>query len=188
MQRRRYDTAALVGDIKKERRNAVILLFVGVAILVFLVVYFTHLRGADVPEVPKENNRPANSAQDTLSSSPKVVSNPTPKSSTTEPATPTPDNHSENTVNNQEVKPSEDAVVIINLIRPGPILIDGKMVVKRTKKHEVKLAPGKHRIATKIGRKIVKMPINIEANRRYRVNLTARKKRNSINEIEQSTQ
>ena len=157
MPRRRYDTGSLVGDMKREKRHAILLSLLGLTILVFLVIYFARLRGPQVPEVPADTSQPA------------VAKAPTPPPAPPPPVAP--------------VKPvPQDAAVEITLPKPGPVLIDGTIVVKKTKGYETRLTPGKHRVATKIGRKAVLVTVDVVAGKHYQVDLDPKKKKNAVEE------
>lgn len=178
MQRRRYDTGALVGDMKRERRNAVLLSLVGVTILVFLVVYFTRLRGTAVPEVP------AVSGPVTPASSPAPLHPAASNTSVTPPAS-TPAVAIPASAMSAATKPAAvvSAMVQISLPKPGPVLIDGEVVAKKAKNYEAQLSPGKHKVATRIGHKVVQLPVEVAAGRHYQVDLDPKKKKGAVAEI-----
>ena len=180
MPRRRYDTGALVGDMKRERRNAVLLSLVGVTILVFLVVYFTRLRGTAVPEVPygampTAPSASPNAVKPAPAASPAIAAAPASTSSgAAAPAVP---------ATSPKAAVEEDAMVQISLPRPGPVLIDGEIVAKKAKTYDAKLTAGKHKIATKIGHKTMQLPLEVMGGRHYRVDLDPKKKRGAIAEV-----
>src|SRR5689334_2787353 len=62
--RKKYDTEALVGQLKAERRTGILLTFVGVGILGGLAaLYFTGVGKEEIAEVPKEGETAADSAK-----------------------------------------------------------------------------------------------------------------------------
>ncbi len=158
--RRRYDTDSLVGDLKREQRHALLLSLLGLSILVFLIVYFAKLRGPSVPEVPKGASVAA-VAQAAPAPAPAVQPAPKPP------------------------PPPADAVVVISLPKPGPIFVDGDLVAKKAKTHEVKLAPGKHKVSTKAGAKTAQLQVEAAAGKRYKVELDPRKKKGGT--VEETT-
>ena len=169
MARRRYDTEALVGDLKRERRHAVLLSFLGLSIIVFLVVYFARLRGPDVPEVPQP-----------------VTVNPGAPGGASSPATPAPAGTSTSAPASGE--PSEknardEATLEIRLAKPGSLWLDGQLIGKKVQDHSAKLAPGKHKVQAKLGRKPSQLTFEIEAGKRYRLELDARKKKPAVEVI-----
>ncbi len=161
MRHRRYDTESLVGDIKREKRNAILLSLLGLSILVFLIVYFTRLRGPAVPEVPKGSSAAAVAPQP--SPAPEAAAAPTPAPAAAKPAVPA------------------DAVVVISLPKPGSVFVDGELVAKKVKVHETKLAPGRHRLSTKA--KGAQVQLEAVAGKRYKVDLDPRKKKGAVEEL-----
>ncbi len=162
--RRRYDTESLVGDLKREKRHAILLSLIGLSILVFLIVYFVKLRGPSVPEVPKGASVAAvtpNAAQ--AAPAPAAQPPPAPKAP----------------------PPPADAVVVISLPKPGAIFVDGDLVAKKAKTHEMKLAPGKHKVSTKAGAKTAQLQIDAAAGKHYKVELDPRKKKGGT--VEETT-
>ncbi len=165
MRHRRYDTESLVGDLRRERRHALLLSLLGLAVLVFLVVYFAKLRGPSVPEVPQ------GSAVAAVAPAP-----PAPRPAAAPSASPAPP---------PKPPPVADAVVVITLPKPGPIFIDGDLVAKKAKTHEAKLAPGKHKVSTKAGAKSVHLQVDAVAGKHYKVELDPRKKKGGA--VEETT-
>jgi hypothetical protein len=157
MKRRRYDTAALVGDLRRERRNAILLSLLGVAILAFLIIYFAKIHRSSVPEVPKPSDPVA-----------MAPPKPTPVVAPTPPPPPP--------------KPV-DAQVVVTMAKAGPIFLDGELVVKKAKEHEVKVAPGKHKVSTKAGKKTIVLELEAVAGKKYRVDFDAKKKKGAVEEV-----
>ncbi len=155
MTRRRYDTEALVKEIRRERRNAVLLASAGVAILGFLVFYFvTRVGGEGLPVVP---------AQATVVPAPAVpvdtakAARPAPK------AEPAPE-------------PPKAVMLTVELGRPSPLWIDGNLVSSK-KTHKAELAPGKHTVKTKVGKKHLEEVFELLPGRHYVVALDTKGKK-----------
>lgn len=158
MKRRRYDTAALVGDMRRERRNAILLSLLGIAILAFLIIYFAKIHRSSVPEVPKPSDPVAMAP-------PRPAPAPAPA-----PAPPPPP------------KPV-DAQVIVTLPKAGPIYLDGELLAKKAKEHELKVPPGRHKLSTKAGKKTVALELEAVAGKKYRVDFDPKKKKGAVEEL-----
>jgi hypothetical protein len=163
MARRRYDTAGLVSDLRRERRQAMVLTVVGLVILVALVYAFVKLRTPSVPDIPKPGDPGA------------AVTAPTPRPPPPPPApAPTPAPEPE------KPKAPEPAHLTIKLAKAGPISVDGVVVVKKGREHEATLTPGPHKVSTRVGRKIVEVPFEAQAGKRYKLELDVKKKKKPV--------
>jgi hypothetical protein len=158
MKRRRYDTNALVGDMRRERRNAVLLSLFGIGILVFLVVYFVKVQRSSVPEVPRPSDPVAMTSPRPAPPPPTPVVAPPPPP---KPAPPAP----------------IDAQVVVSLSKAGPIYLDGELVAKKARDFELRVSPGKHKVSTKSGKKTTALDLEAVAGKKYRVDFEAKKKK-----------
>jgi len=154
--RQRYDTVALVNELKKERRNAILLSLVGLAILAGLIAaYFLVFGTSEMPTVPQDKTGAA--AQ--------------PK----QPATPVP---------SPPVKPpppaaSTTAAVTLSLSKKGQAWIDNNPVGSITT-HEAQLPAGKHTLKTKIGAKTQVVGLTVKEGERYTVTFDPKKKKPEV--------
>ncbi len=171
MTRRRYDTEALVGEIKRERRNAIVLGGAGAVLFACLVLFYLQLRDDKVPEVPpgpkpavkteaasKDAKPPADQAEAAKAPQAKAEA-------AAEPA-------------EKKPEPKPDPTIAVSLPRALPVWIDGKLVGK-LKSHKVTLAPGKHVVRTKVGRRSIEEKLDTEAGKHYQVSFDIRKRRAS---------
>jgi hypothetical protein len=181
MPRRRYNTEALVGEMKREKRNAILLSLIGFGLFAFLVVYFLRLRGPAVPQVPTATNEPMATAAAGAAGTPGATG----ASGQTTAGTGSGTASGGGSGSAGSVKPAsaQDALVEISLPKPGPVLVDGEVVAKKAKDYEAKLAPGKHKVGTKIGRKTVTINVETVAGKHYRVDLDPKKKKGGVEEV-----
>ena len=161
MKRRRYDTNALVGDMRRERRNAILLTLLGVSILVFLIVYFVKIHRSSVPEVPKPSDPVAAAPPRPAPAPPPAVTPPPP------PPKPAP----------------AEAEVAVVLPKAGPIYLDGELVSKKAKDLDLKVPPGKHKVSTKAGKKTSVLEVDAAAGKKYRVDFDPKKKKGAVEEV-----
>ena len=157
MKRRRYDTTELVGELKRERRNAVLLTLLGIGIVVFLAIYYLAAQTEnDVPEVPA-NAAPRRPEQ------PPPPEPPPPPETTTE-------------SENPSTPPAVPAVVTIVVPRRGVVSIDGKKLGKG-RRHRVELSPGTHSLKMRAGKRLVAGKVDVEAGATYTLSFDLRKRR-----------
>jgi len=174
--RRRYDTVELVAEIKRERRNGLLLALAGIGILILLLLlYVTNAGSDDVPSAPGSSvpavHSPVSPATDTAPAPapapPKEENPPANKPEEPPPA--------EKTVAKPEPA-AEPATIRVLLSKRAPLWIDGKKVGK-VKKHRVALSAGAHEIKAKFGRKMVVQKLNPKAGLTYELRFDARKKK-----------
>ncbi len=127
----------------------------GLCILIFLVIYFAFLRGSSVPDVPESRQ-------------PEAVRPTTPEEPMATPVAP------------PAPVVATEATLQVSLPRPTPLFIDGELVSKKAKDHTVKMSPGKHRLAIKLGKKNLQTIIEVEPGSSYRARLDQKKKRLTV--------
>lgn len=180
MKRRRYDTVELVADIKRERRNGILLGLAGVGILVVLLgLYVTSVGEEQVPTLPPDANdspttapdagQPATSTADKAASATPTVGSAT---DTTEPA-----GDEEEPV--APAEPPAPSKIKIVLTKKAPLWIDGKKVGK-VKKHKVELDAGEHELKAKFGKKFVTLKVVPKPGQAYEVRFDAKRKKATI--------
>jgi hypothetical protein len=154
--RSRYDTQALVTEIKKERRNALILGAAGVAIAAILVVlYFAQVGGGDEPSSPA--GRAAMQARE--GTKPPAMGVPDAGPGATTPAVtapaPTP-------------PPIVDTPVIVKavLTRKTALWIDGKAIT-HGKDIATNVQPGMHEVKLKVGKRSSTQKVDFKAGAEY---------------------
>ncbi|MEK7703959.1 MAG: hypothetical protein AAB426_03285 [Myxococcota bacterium] len=151
MKRRRYDTVELVADLRRERRNAVLLTLTALAIIGFLAAfYFLGSGSSDVAQVPHEAPTPP----------PAAVAPPPPPVTPPEP----------------EAPKAGPASLTVQLPKKLPLWVDDTAVGK-IKRYTQKLAPGKHVVKTRLGKKVVSEDFVVEADQSYSVTLDVKRKR-----------
>ncbi len=157
MSRRRFETQALVGELKRERRSFMWLALAATAVLGFLGLYVTLGMGTTaVPTVPLEAQAPAPAPV----AAPRPVA-PPPVVASAAPAAPA----------------SNEAVLNIELPTPASLWINGKLIGDKVKTHTQKLPPGTQHFRTKVGRKDVRHSFDAEAGKTYKAALDAKKKK-----------
>jgi hypothetical protein len=148
---RRRDTVELVTELRRERRNAMLLGTAGVAIIALLfLLYFTMVDSGDVPVAPVGGPTTAESAP-----VPAPVGEPSP------PAV---------------AAPAAPARVTVILPAKAPLWIDGESIGK-VKEHVAELAPGKHELKAKVGKKMLTQSIETAAGETTEVRLDAKAKK-----------
>ncbi|OGQ91829.1 MAG: hypothetical protein A2289_11655 [Deltaproteobacteria bacterium RIFOXYA12_FULL_58_15] len=168
--RRRYDTVELVTELKRERRNALILSLAGVGILLILLLLYMTAIGED--EVPTVNQGTATSAP--LQPAP----NPTEPATPTEAAAP-------------EVSPpvvkAAPATVIILLTKKEEVWVDGKSLGK-IKKDTIELsADQEHEIRVKMGKKMVTKTLIPKAGETWDLRFDAKRKKAKLKKLKESS-
>ncbi len=158
--RRRYDTMELVTEMRRERRNAIVLGLAGVAVLlVLLLLYFTLVDQGGVPEAPDVAPE-AGSAIDT-EASPAETTPPTPGSET--PAATTP----------AAAAPTKVTVI---LPQKAAAWIDETSLGK-VKEQTVEVTPGAHELRVKLGKRTLTQPFEATAGQTTEVRLDPRAKK-----------
>lgn len=175
--RRRYDTEALVGQLKSERRAGILLSLAGIGILLFLVILYVTGVGDDdeIPKVPIESTAAklaTEAAKADAAGAELAANNPTetadtakPTEATEEPPPPPPDN--------------SPVQVSLSLSKKGIVWVDKKKLGK-FKKKQLELSPGVHLIKVKVGRKTVKSKIEIKSGENVAVIIDHRKKKITV--------
>jgi len=157
MARRRYDTVALVGELRRERRNALMLSLLGLGILAGLVsAYFLVFGTSEMATVPQ--------GQASAAAAPKAPAAPAPP-----PAKPPPPPPAAPTT----------AAVTLNLARKGQVWIDNNSVGQVTK-HETELTPGKHMLKGKIGAKTLTVSLTVKEGEHYSVSFDPKKRKPEV--------
>jgi hypothetical protein len=155
--RQRYDTVALINELKKERRNALLLSAVGLMILAGLITaYFLVFGTSEMPAVP-----PSPAAATTPANAPTPTKTaPTPSKPATPPA-------------------SATASVALSLSKKGQLWIDNNPLGPTTT-HEAQLPPGKHTLKAKIGPKTLMVSLTVKEGEKYTVSFDPKKKKPEV--------
>lgn len=155
--RRRYDTEALVGQLKAERRTGILLSLGGVAILAgLLVLYLTGVGGEELPKVP-DSAQAANAAPDAGKPSPTLEepaagAEPTPSEQTPE-TRPEPEPE-------PEPEPQGPGRLKVQLSRKGVVWL-GRKKLGKFKRKDLEIPAGKHMVKAKVGRRTLKKEIDV---------------------------
>jgi len=147
---------ALVTELKKERRNAMLLGAVGVAVaLVLVILYFTQSGEGDLPSTP--TGRAATQARENLTPTP-TMGVPTPPSP---PPSAAPE--SKPAVEPAAAKP---AVVKTLLTKKTTLWIDSKPIT-HGKDTPLEVTPGMHEVKLKLGKKSATQKVEFKAGGEY---------------------
>lgn len=164
MARRKYDTEALVGQIRRERQVSIALSLAGVVILLFLFgLYFT-MGDEDVPTVPVEH--PALAGEDgSPSIAPaKVVAG------------------SGSAATDDAPGDAAPATLIITLNRKAPVWVDGKRIGK-FRKRTLALPPGSYSIRTRVGRRKLSQEVTVEGGEELNLFFDVRRKKATLTPV-----
>ena len=191
--KKKYDTEALVGQLKAERRTGLILSMVAVVILFFLVgLFFAGSGDTEPPEIPTGTaaDIAANRGltQSEIDASPAGGGNEIEEPTTAgdEASAETADEDPEAEEPEEELEPEEatgPATVNISMNRKGVVWVDGKKIGKLRKK-TMELEAGEHTIKAKFGRKTVQQKIDVEAGASYNFAVDGRRRRATLKKIE----
>lgn len=163
--RRRYDTVALVSDIKRERRRAIVLSLVGVALgLILLGVYFSSGDSEPIPQVPTDSAPVAE---------PRAAAKPADAPAETD-ADAAPTAPTESPAAKEPPAPALASVQVV-FPRPLPLWID-EVAVGKVKAHKAELPAGKHKVRMKLGKRNVQQAIDVQAGDKLEVRFDPRKK------------
>lgn len=199
MKRRRYDTVELVAQIRKERRNGVLLASIGLGLIVFLLaVYLAGLSGKDLPVVPGDASPQRSSA------SPAAVPAPTAGGAAAAASAdgagsaapgqaaaagaeaagdragppgdadaPAPD-----AAQTGAAAAADKASVEITVQQRQKVVLwlDGNKVGK-VNKHSAELPAGAHTIKAKLGRRTVEQAVEMEAGQRYQIKIDVKRRK-----------
>lgn len=182
MRRRRYDTDALVREIRRERRNAILLSIAGATILGSLAgLYFLSVGGNGVPMVPKDigaaptdiqtTSKPGTplvkdaKAETPLTADPKAAS----------PEVPKPPPEAQDQAKKPPAEP-QNALVEVTLTRKARLWVNGK-AVGRVRKHRATLKPGQNTLKAKFGRRTVMRRLNLKPGAEVAVRFDAKRKK-----------
>jgi hypothetical protein len=164
--RRRYDTVELVTELKRERRNALLLSLAGIGILIILLLlYVTAIGNDEVPAVPTDDT--ITDTVPTVDKDPMMGAGSTPPG--TEPVTP------------DDPPPPEPVAVVratvkLVLTKKGVVWVDDEKVGK-FKKKRIELDAGDHEIKAKFGKKIVTTNVRLEPDQAYELKIDAKRKK-----------
>ena len=171
--RRRYDTVELVTELKRERRNALLLSLAGIGILIILLLlYVTAIGDDEVPAVPTDDT-----ITDTV---PTVDKDPMMGAGSTPPGT-------EPEATPEDPPPPEPVAVVpakikLVLTKKGVVWIDNEKVGK-FKKKKIELDAGDHEIKAKFGKKIVTTNVRLEPDQSYELKIDAKRKKAKLKEL-----
>ena len=174
--RRRYDTEALVGQLKAERRTGILLSLLGVCILFLLVgLYIAGGGDDDIPTVPGG----AEAATD-AETNPEAGTAGEGQAEVTGAAQAAPAGEAGGGQQEEEV-PAEKADVgpaslRIMLSRKGVVWLDNEKLGK-FKKRNIEVPPGKHVLRAKFGKKKVEQEIEVDGGKTYGIYVDKKKKK-----------
>lgn len=161
-ERRRYDTAALVDELRKDRLRTIILLFVGFAIIgVLVIVYATTLRRSRVTLVPAEVVAPVGPKPAPTAAVPATPESATPKVTPVDPLAPAP----------PKVPELAKGAFVLALPRFATLTIDDQRIPLRGKAPVVELLAGEHRVKIVVGKKRVTQTVTLGAGDRLEMRL-----------------
>ncbi len=174
--RRKYDTEALVGQMRAERRTALILSLAGVFILGFLLtLYVTGIGGEEeVPEVPETSSSGAGGAagaSDGETASAGADGAGGGSGDVADAVEPEPEPEVDTT----------PGKVTVSLSKKGVLWVDGEKVGK-VKGKELELSPGTHVLKAKVGKKTVEAELEVASGGSYKVAFHHKKKTAAISE------
>jgi len=177
--RRRYDTEALVGQLRAERRAGILLSLAGIGILLFLVVLYVTGIGddEDIPKVPAEESTAAKLATEAAVADAAAADAGAAGSPTEPPAAG--DGAVAADAAPEEPAPAGPVQVSLSLSKKGVVWVDKKKLGK-FKKKQLELPPGVHTIKAKVGRKTVKSKIEIKSGENVTVVIDHKKKKITV--------
>ena len=159
--RRRYDTAHLIAQIRRQRRNGLFWVGGGVCAMCLLLAVYVRGVGGEAPVVgdggaptpaPSRVARPL----DAKSSQP-VVSQVGVRLEV-----------------EAKARPSPPSSVVIRLKRKGFLWIDGHRFGRKVKRLRLALAPGEHTLKVRMGKKVIEGMLAVEEGRDYDVRFDPR--------------
>lgn len=163
--KRRYDTEALVGQLKAERRTGLLLSAAAVGMLLLLVVlYLLVSDGEESEEVPqsataaaKQSSEPAKDKLPPEDAAPAVTGSADSGSAAEE------GQAGESAAAEAEQKPKAagPAKVNLQLTRKGVVWL-GKKKLGKFKSRAIELPVGTHQVRAKVGRKMVKHTLEVQ--------------------------
>ncbi len=173
--RRRYDTTALVGKMRQERRRNLILGMCAAGTLAALVVfYMLNMRGMTIPEVPADVTPRAptgDAAAPAVSGAPSMgapgAAQPSPAL-----AQSPPQNGRQPTI--IEETPPSMSIVRSNMPAGALVWIDDAGVPRGT---QLQLTHGRHGVRVKIGRHTIHERFEVKAGENLELKLDAKKKK-----------
>ncbi|MBI5509875.1 MAG: hypothetical protein HY903_14055 [Deltaproteobacteria bacterium] len=168
----RHDTQALVVELKKERRTALVWGAIGVLIAAFLVFFFftgdgegpstpTGRAASQYLEDPPGMPGPALLGPSAL---PPGLTTPGPGAVGDAAKTPAPS------------EPAKPVLVRVMVAKKALLFVDGK-TVPRAKDTPLELSPGAHEVRLKIGKKSVTAKIEVSANNEYELRFDPKNER-----------
>jgi len=177
--RRKYDTEALVGQMRSERRTALILSLAGVFILGFLLtLYVTGIGSEDeVPEVPEVSEVSSSGAGGAAGAGEAAAAG-TDGAGGGGGDVPEGDDVADGGVVEEASAPGK---VTISLSKKGVLWVDGEKVGK-VKGKTLELSPGAHLLKAKVGKKTVEAELEVASGVSYTVAFHHKKKSATISE------
>lgn len=155
--RRRYDTVALMGELRRERRTAIILGIVGVTIFAGLIALFLLSREQELPTT-------STGATQLGSSMPAVVHETTVTAPVAQPPPPPPP------VEQEPPPPPAPAALKLVMPKKAVITLDGKTLA-RSKDDKLQLPAGAHDVKVKLGKKNAQSTVTVEPGGVYELRL-----------------
>lgn len=143
MARRRYDTTALIQDLKTDRRKGIGFSIAALVIILLLIGFSVSQFGSTAPEVPSDAAPVAASARDRAKALDEAIKEPE--------AEPTPPSAEEEP---EPEAPPGMAKVDIVLPKKTTLMVDSEDVGK-VKTHSVELPAGAHTFTMKLGKREV---------------------------------
>ena len=179
--RSRYDTQALVTEIKKERRHALVLGAVGVAIAILLVIlYFSISGGSDEPSTPagqaaavaREGPKPT-----TFGAGVKPPTTPPGEVPPGGSGATTPDSPSSGAT-----ATDKPATIKTMLTKKTTLWIDGKPVV-HGKDIAIPLAAGAHEVKLKLGKKVATQKVDFKGGGEYELRFDPKNEKAQLKKV-----
>lgn len=161
-ERRRYDTAALVDELRKDRLRTIILLFVGFAVIgALVVVYATTLRRSRVTPLTSEVAAPVVAKPAPPAGAPATPESAQSKAKPIDPLAPAPPKAPE----------LAKGAFVLALPRFATLTIDDQRIPLRGKAPVVELLAGEHRVKIVVGKKRVTQTVTLGAGDRLEMRL-----------------
>lgn len=172
VKKRRYDTEALVGQLRAERRTGILLSVAAVAVLGLLVLLYLAGTGSDedIPVVPESETAQANS--EAPSKAPDKA--PPPSAPVAEPT-------SEPGTETGAESPGEGADVVVTLTKKSAVWL-GKKKLGKIKKKQVQVPVGTHQVRVKLGKRTLEHTLEVKGGEKLTLMIDHKKRTITVTE------
>lgn len=174
--RRRYDTTALIQDLKTDRRKGIGLTIAAVVVMLILVGIYVSQMGSGAPEVPGSAAPITQSPAEKKAALDEAIANDTDSKPVAEPEAEA----------EAEAETPANATVEILMPRKGQLWVDDESVGK-VKSHSAELTPGEHTFKAKIGKRVIEQTEVIAAGSKVQLIVSPRKKKIVVKMLEAGT-